>query len=66
MHDNKVRNEEGTEPSVSPAYAHRIRVRNRNRKRRISMIGKRRIDRTGSRPNFNFRRDSTPIFSTSS
>ncbi|KAL2950856.1 hypothetical protein AAZX31_19G013000 [Glycine max] len=66
MHVNKVRNEEGTEPSVSPAYAHRIRIRNRNRKIRISMIGKRRIDRTGSRPNFNFRRDSTPIFSTSS
>ncbi|KAK7381359.1 hypothetical protein VNO78_33995 [Psophocarpus tetragonolobus] len=63
-------NEEGTKPSVSSAYTRRIR----NRKRRIGMIGKRRISsrigkgricRTEGR-NFTFRRDATPIFSACS
>ncbi|KAG2383725.1 CRM-domain containing factor [Vigna angularis] len=57
--------------SKDRAYTHR----SRNTKRRISMIGRRRIStrigkrsigRTSSRSNFNFRRNSTPIFSPSS
>jgi len=68
---NKMSKDRRITSNVSTGYTHR----SRNTKRRISMIGRRRIGtrigkrsigRTSSRSNFNFRRNSSPIFSPSS